>query len=275
MSDAALEQILRRDRAIVLAALVGLAGLAWAYVLWLAADMDMGGMDMTGFRMIPAGVGIMTPAIAPWSAFEFSLVFLMWAVMMVGMMTPAVTPMVLIHARVGRQAAARRAPFPPTAWFVLGYLSLWVLFALAAAGAQWAFERASLLTPTMEPATDVLAGIILVVAGLYQWTAVNDVCLAQCQAPLAFIHSHGGFRPDAAGAVWLGIRHGAYCVGCCWALMTLLFAFGVMNILWIAGLSAFALLQRVIPGGRLLARATGIAMLAGGVWLLAGALQQP
>jgi predicted metal-binding membrane protein len=273
MSDAAIERLLRRDRAIVLAALLGLAALAWAYILWLASDLDMGGMDMAGFRMIPAGIGIMAPAILPWTGFEFGLVFAMWAVMMIGMMTPAGAPMVLIHARVARQAASRELPFPPTAWFVLGYLAIWVLFAFAATTAQWAFERASLLTPTMESATGTLAGVILLVAGLYQWTPAKDVCLAQCQAPLAFVHSHGGFRRDRGGAFWLGIRHGGYCVGCCWTLMLLLFAFGVMNVLWIAGLSAFALLERIIPAGQLVARAAGVVMVAGAAWILAGAFR--
>jgi predicted metal-binding membrane protein len=272
MSDAALDQLIRRDRVIILAALFGLVALAWAYVLWIAADIDMGAMDRTGFRMIPAGIGIMAPALAPWSGFEFAIVFVMWTIMMVGMMAPSVAPMVLIHARVARQAAFRQTPFPATAWFALGYLAAWLTFALAAATAQWGLERASLLTPTMESATDTVAGLILLVAGIYQWTPAKDVCLAQCQAPLAFIHRHGGFRRDAAGALSLGIRHGAYCVGCCWALMTLLFAVGIMNVLWIAGLAVLVLLEKISPAGRLISRIAGVAMMASAAWLLAGGL---
>jgi predicted metal-binding membrane protein len=111
MTDAALETVLRHDRAIVAGALFLLAGLAWAYMLWLAADMDMGGMDRSGFRMIPAGMALMMPTTAPWNATEFAFVFAMWAVMMVGMMTPSATPMILIYARVGRQAAQQGKPF--------------------------------------------------------------------------------------------------------------------------------------------------------------------
>ena len=122
MSDVALEAVLRRDRAIVAGALFLLAALAWAYVLWLAADMDMGGMGMSGFRMIPAGMALMVPTTAPWNATEFAFVFVMWAVMMVGMMTPSATPMILIYARVGRRAAQQgsrspRAPGLPAAIF--------------------------------------------------------------------------------------------------------------------------------------------------------------
>jgi predicted metal-binding membrane protein len=162
--------VLRRDRTIIVSALVLLLALAWAYVLWIAADMAMGGMDMTELRMIPAGIGIMAPALAPWSPFEFFLVFLMWAVMMIGMMTPSATPMILIHARVGRQTAAQHKPFVATAWFAGGYLAAWMAFALVATYAQWALERAFLLTSTMQSATNILGGVVLVISGLYQWT---------------------------------------------------------------------------------------------------------
>ena len=128
MAEAALETILRRDRVIVATALVLLTVLAWSYVLWLAVDMDMGGMDMTGFRMVPAGLGIMAPASAPWRIIEFAFVFVMWLVMMVGMMAPSAAPMILMYARAGRQAATSGAPFAPTGWFVAGYFLAWTGF---------------------------------------------------------------------------------------------------------------------------------------------------
>src|SRR5499425_469598 len=131
MTDTALETVLRRDRLVVAGALGALVALAWAYVLWLAADMDMGGMDMTGFRMIPAGIGIMAPANAPWKAIEFAFVFAMWAVMMVGMMAPSAAPMVLMYARVGRQGRAEGKPFAATGWFAAGYFLAWIGFSLA------------------------------------------------------------------------------------------------------------------------------------------------
>src|ERR1700722_541721 len=137
MTDTTLETGLRRDRLVVAGALAMIAALAWGYVAWLAADMDMGGMDMTGFRMIPAGIGIMAPALAPWHWFEFALVFVMWVIMMIGMMTPSAAPMILIYSRVGRQALVQGRPFAATGWFAAGYLAAWTGFSLVATGAQW------------------------------------------------------------------------------------------------------------------------------------------
>src|SRR5215467_15777389 len=130
MTDSSLEAVLRRDRLIVAGALAAIVVVAWAYVLWLAADMDMGGMDMTGFRMIPAGIGIMAPANAPWKGIEFAFVFAMWAVMMVGMMAPSAAPMILMYARVGRQGRAEGKPFAPSGWFAAGYFLVWTGFSV-------------------------------------------------------------------------------------------------------------------------------------------------
>lgn len=264
----ALEAVLRRDRAVVIAALAVITSLAWADIIWLADDMAMDGMDMTGFRMIPAGRGLMMPASAPWQPLEFAYVFVMWAVMMIGMMTPSVAPMVLIYARVGRQAIASGRPFAPSGWFAAGYLIAWFGFSLAATFAQWLLERAALLTPMMESASALLGGIVLIAAGIYQWTPIKGACLSYCQAPLTFIMRHGGFRPDAGGALVLGLRHGLYCIGCCWALMLLLFIGGVMNVLWIAALAGLVLLEKALPFGQFVSRIAGCGFVAGGAWLL-------
>ena len=210
-STSVLEAVLRRDRAIIIGALGVLTVLAWADLVWLADDMSMGGMDMTGFRMIPAGQSLMMPASEPWTPIEFVYVFLMWAVMMIGMMTPSAAPMILIYARVGRRAVMDGTPFAATAWFVGGYLLAWIAFSLAATSAQWALERATLLTPMMASASNILGGVVLVFAGLYQWTPLKDACLFHCQAPLTFILRHGGFRGDLAGAdARLASRHLLY-----------------------------------------------------------------
>src|SRR5689334_20333115 len=145
MTDGTLQAVLRRDRLVVAAALGLIAALAWGYVLWLAADMDMGGMDMAGFRMIPAGIGIMAPANAPWQAIEFAFVFAMWTVMMVGMMAPSAAPMILMYARVGRQGRTEGKPLAATGWFAGGYFLVWIGFSLAATLVQWAIERGALL----------------------------------------------------------------------------------------------------------------------------------
>src|SRR5579863_3435584 len=268
MSGSVLEAVLRRDRVITIAALGVFMLLAWADLAWLAGDMAMGGMDMTGFRMIPAGQGLMMPASVPWKPIEFGYVFAMWAVMMIGMMTPSVAPMILIYARVGRQAAVEGKPFAATAWFAGGYLLAWTAFSLAATSAQWALERAALLTPMMASASNVVGGVVLIVAGLYQWTPLKEACLSHCQAPLTFILRHGGFRGDPVGALTLGLRHGLYCIGCCWALMVLLFVGGVMNLVWIAALAILVLLEKVIPRVQIIARLAGLAFMAGGGWML-------
>jgi predicted metal-binding membrane protein len=268
VSETALEAVLRRDRAIVIAALAALTALAWADLVWLAQDMKMDGMDMTGFRSIPAGRGLMMPVDAPWQPIEFGYVFAMWVVMMIGMMTPSVAPTILIYARVGRQAIAQNKPFAASGWFVAGYLIAWTLVSLFATVLHWGLERSGLLTPMMESASKVLGAVILILAGLYQWTPLKKACLSSCQAPLAFIMRHGGFRSDARGALALGFRHGIYCVGCCWALMALLFVGGVMNLLWVAVLAILVLVEKALPFGWIVGCLAGAVFLAAGLWLL-------
>jgi predicted metal-binding membrane protein len=268
MTDSALEAVLRRDRLVVAGTLAVVVALAWAYVLWLSADMDMGGMDMTGWRMIPAGTGLMAPANAPWKAIEFAFVFAMWATMMVGMMAPSAAPMILMYARVGRHGSTHGKPLAATGWFAAGYVLAWLGFSLAATIVQWAIERAALLDSRMANVSNLLGGIVLIATGIYQWMPLKDVCLVQCQTPLQFLMRNGGFRSDVPGCLLLGLRHGAYCVGCCWALMALLFVGGVMNVLWIALLSMLVLLEKLTPFGRWIARATGVVCVAAGLWML-------
>jgi predicted metal-binding membrane protein len=191
----------------------------------------------------------------------------MWWVMMVGMMIPAAAPMILIYARVARQARGRGTPFAPSAWFALGYFVAWLGFALAATALQWSLERALLLTPMTASLTPRVGGALLIAAGLYQWTPLKDACLAYCQSPLRFIQRYG-FRGERGGAVGLGLRHGAYCIGCCWALMILLFVGGVMNLLWIAGIAALVLAEKIIAI-RFIRHASGLALVAAGAALLA------
>ena len=208
------------------------------------------------------------PAARPWTPATFVFMFAMWAVMMVGMMLPSAAPMLLIHARVARQSMARGRPFAPTAWFAGGYLVSWVFFSAGATVAQWAFDQALLMTPMMTSASPYLGAGILIAAGLYQWSPLKDACLTQCQAPLLFIQRHGGFRRDAPGSLRLGLRHGLYCVGCCWTLMALLFVGGVMNVLWIAAIAIFVLLEKAVPASRLVSRLAGTALVAAGVYML-------
>lgn len=286
MTGTALETLLRRDRAIVMAALAIVTAISWVYILWLASAMDMapapsGSMDMgagmdTDMPMdMPmnmdegAMMSMATVAVRPWSVATFVYAFVMWAVMMVGMMVPSATPMILLYARVGRQAAQQGKPFAPTGFFAGGYLIAWTSFALVAVLGQWLLDRALLLTPALSSASQVLSGAVLVAVGLFQWTPLKDRCLRQCRAPLLFIQDHGGFRREAGAAFGLGLRHGLYCVGCCWALMALLFVGGVMNVLWVAAIAIFVLAEKVVPGGRLVSRVAGAALVMAGLWQLA------
>jgi len=260
------QAVLRRDRVVIILALALLTLLAWGYLLWLSIDMSMGGMEMTGFRMIPAGMALMVPAHTPWLAMEFALVFVMWTVMMVGMMTPSAAPMFLMYARIGRHTEAQSRPLAATVYFAIGYFLVWVAFALLATLVQWALERNALLDVTMASTSNVFGALLFLAAGLYQWTRVNEKCLIECQRPFEFVMRHGGYRCDTPGCVMLGLRHGTYCVGCCWALMALLLVGGVMNVLWIALLALLALLERNTSRGLPLARLVGIVLIAGSVW---------
>jgi predicted metal-binding membrane protein len=261
--DAGLAALLRRDRLTVAAALLIVTLLAWAYVLWLAAADDMAGMDMSGMDM-----SAMAPAIRSWAPADFVFMFAMWSVMMMGMMTPSVAPMVLLYAGVGRKASESGSPIASTGWFFAGYLIVWIAFSALATIAQWALTALALLTPMMATSSAVLGGIVLIAVGLYQWTPLKETCLRSCQAPLAFLMSHGGFRDKPLGALRLGMAHGAYCLGCCFALMALLFVGGIMNVLWIAGLTILVLLEKIVPAGRLIPRISGALIGAAGIWLL-------
>ncbi len=262
--DDALGALLKRDRAVVATAMVVITLLAWAYILHLAAGMGAmptGGMAMDGMSEA------MGPAMRAWTPALAATMFAMWWVMMVGMMTPSVAPMILLYAAVGRKAAAGGAAFASAAWFLAGYLAVWTLFSAMATAAQWGLTQAALLTPAMAASSARLGGAVLIAAGAYQWTPAKETCLKACQAPISFLAAHGGFRGDAAGAARLGVRHGLYCLGCCFVLMALLFVGGVMNILWIAGLTVLVLLEKLVPAGRLASRLSGALMVAAGLWL--------
>jgi predicted metal-binding membrane protein len=269
VTDAGFQIVLRRDRFVVLAALMTVTVLAWAYVLHLARQMNMGSMDMNGFRMAVTAAGmVMTPAFQSWSGSEFLFTVAMWVVMMIGMMTPSAAPIILLYARVGRQASLRGKPFAATTWFMSGYLLAWIGFSVVAAVSQWGLDRAAMLTPGMAGASVMFGGIVLIASGAYQWSSFKDRCLIQCQSPIQFIHDQGGFRRSRSGSLRLGMSHGAFCVGCCWALMALLFVGGVMNVLWIALIAILVLAEKVIPTRRLVSRFAGLTLVIAGVWLL-------
>jgi predicted metal-binding membrane protein len=273
VADSALTAVLRRDRIVVTVVLAAITLLAWAYLVWLSSQMatpaalagGMAGMDMSG------GESPLAPAFKAWSAADFAFALAMWSVMMIGMMTPSVAPMVLLYSALGRKAAEGGVQLAATGWFLAGYLATWITFSVVATFAQWALTALALMTPMMATTSAVLGGILLLVVGLYQWSPLKTTCLKACQTPLEFLTAHGGVRAEPIGAVRLGIAHGAYCLGCCVALMALLFVGGIMNLLWIAGLTILILAEKVIPAGRLIPRLSGTLIAAAGIWMLAGA----
>ncbi|MBK5265013.1 MAG: DUF2182 domain-containing protein [Alphaproteobacteria bacterium] len=265
MTGTTLETVLRRDRQAVFAALVVLTALAWGYILWHTRHMAMPAAEMPGMDM--AGM-TMAPEIHAWTATDFLFSFLMWAVMMAGMMMPSAAPTILLYARVGRQAELQQKPFAATGWFAGGYLLAWTIFSAAATGLQAGLARTALLTPMLASANDLIGGGLLIVAGLYQWSPLKNLCLTNCRAPFQFIQQHGGFKRDALPSLGMGFRHGIYCIGCCWALMLLLFVGGVMNIVWIAGLSILVLLEKAMSDGRNVSRVVGLALIIGGISLI-------
>jgi predicted metal-binding membrane protein len=187
--------------------------------------------------------------------------------MMVGMMTPSATPMVLLYAQIRRRAVAEGYAMAGAGWFFGGYLIAWMLFSLAATIGQWALERAALLTGSMELTSRPLAAAILFVAGCYQFSPLKTACLSHCQSAFSFIQRQGGFRRTIKGVLALGLRHGAFCVGCCWALMLVLFAVGIMNAIWLAAVASFVLLEKLLPATKLPSHVAGATLLLGAMWM--------
>jgi predicted metal-binding membrane protein len=254
--DRVIETALRRDRAILVVSLCALAAIAWLY-LWREADI----MDRMMAGELPMA---MQPTAA--SAVTLLLAFLMWAVMMVGMMLPSAAPMILFYAAMVRRNSERGTQLPAAWIFTAGYLLVWTAFSMAATGLQVLFEALSVASSMMEVSSRWLAGGLLVVAGIWQWSPLKEACLAKCRSPLHFIAGH--WHTGRTGALRMGTIHGLYCLGCCWALMLLLFVGGVMNLLWVALISAFVLVEKLTPPGRLVGRVAGVGFAVAGMYLL-------
>jgi predicted metal-binding membrane protein len=210
------------------------------------------------------------PQVRPWKIIDVLLTFVMWSVMMVAMMVPSATPMVLLYAAVDRKRRVERSPLGGTAFFVLGYLLVWTAFSAGATGVQWGLHSAALLSPMMVSTSNLLGGSLLVAAGLFQLTPLKTACLRHCRTPLHFFM--GEWREGELGALAMGAKHGAYCVGCCWVLMALLFVAGVMNLLWVAVITVFVLVERGVPGGDVVGRVTGMVLIVAGLVIGGGIL---
>ncbi|MGC3875330.1 DUF2182 domain-containing protein [Halomonas sp. GXIMD04776] len=249
----------RRERHVALAGLLAMATLAWLYLGFEAQRMDamMGEM---------AGPGVAEASDGAWSVGPLLLTFVMWTLMMVAMMLPSAAPAILLYGSMTRKSRENASGLPSAWIFAMGYLAVWTAFSLAATVLQAAFETWRLLTPAMSSASTLLSGGLLIAAGIYQWLPFKRACLEKCRAPLQFFLFH--WQPGTRGAFWMGGEHGMFCVGCCWALMLLLFTAGVMNLPWVALIAAFVLVEKLAPGGELIGRVTGVALGIVGIALI-------
>jgi len=252
----ALEKLLKRDRIIIAAGLAVLSLASWGYLFY-----DAWRMRTTGSCCI-----IVTADMRPWLSSELLLLFVMWAVMMVAMMAPAAAPMVLTFAALNRRRRQSQKPYVPTGFFLLGYLIAWTIFSALATVAQRFMHGAALLSPAMVSTSAAFGAGILIVAGIFQLTPLKHACLSQCRTPLSFIMTE--WREGIGGALWMGLKLGAFCLGCCWVLMLLLFVTGVMNLVWVGVITAFVLVEKMAPAAKWVSRAGGIALIAWGAWLL-------
>ena len=256
----------RLDRLLISAALVLVTALAWAYLV--ALDRQMSASMEYDTMMADMGMSMDRP----WSAADVVFTFAMWVVMMVGMMATAAAPVLLLFA-AARRARGEQGLALAVLTFGAGYLLVWVGFSAVATLAQWALHEGAMLSPAMAASSPRLGGVILIAAGAYQLTPWKGACLAHCRSPLGFLMTH--WRNGATGALQMGSRHGVFCLGCCWALMCVLFVVGVMNLVWVAALAALVLIEKTGPLGTVVARVAGVAMVIAGLWLGAGASQNP
>lgn len=249
----------RWESLLTLASLLGLCALAWLALLHL---MDGQMAAMSGAEMAVMALEQAQPK--SWTANDLLLMLTMWIIMMVAMMLPSALPMILLYQKVVSPRGSVGSY--ESCVFTCAYLLIWVGFSLAATLAQWALAQGALLSPMLNVYQPSVGGAILLAAGLYQWLPLKQSCLTHCRSPLHFIMHH--WQPGLAGAWRMGLRHGLYCLGCCWVLMALLFVFGVMNLFWIALLSAFVLLEKLLPYGDAFGKLTGVLLLAWGLHLL-------
>jgi predicted metal-binding membrane protein len=248
--DALGEGVIKRDRLVVVSGLVGVVALSWACTVYLAWDMQHSEEALCGMSQL--------------------LMFTMWVIMMAAMMVPSAAPVILIFAAVNRKRREQERPFVPTGVFLLGYLVVWGGFSAVVTLLQWRLHETALLTPMMASASPLLSGATLMAAGIFQFTPLKHVCLQHCRSPLGFLLTN--WRDDFRGVFRMGLQHGTYCLGCCWLLMALLFVVGVMNLVWLAVLTVFVLLEKIAPAGLRLSRVTGLLLIGGGLWVVAEAV---
>jgi predicted metal-binding membrane protein len=262
-NSSVIETIVKRDRMIVIVGIVVVVVLSWVYIL-LGAGMGMTTFEMTAITKSSTTL-IMQPAI--WTPIYAMFMFFMWWVMMIAMMIPSASPMILLFATINRKQREKGFPFFSTGIFAGGYLIAWGGFSLLATAVQWGLEQVGLMSAVLAVTSSLFGGLLLIAAGVYQFTPLKQAFLRHCRTPIQFVTHH--WRNGPVGALLMGIHHGVFCLGCCWTLMALLFVGGVMNLFWIVGLSIFVLLEKTIPAGHQLGSLGGIGLIVWGVWMIA------
>ncbi|RFB80450.1 DUF2182 domain-containing protein [Methylovirgula sp. 4M-Z18] len=267
MSDAMLERALARDRWIVGGCVALAAAVAWAW-LW-RQSLEMTGNSMAASSMPDMDMGgammVSTSDAGPY----LISAFIMWFLMMIAMMLPAAAPMILLYGGLARNARAKGATFAPTFVFAGLYLAVWAGFSGLAAITQWLLVRSGVVSQmTLSLGDQRIAGTLLMAAGLYQLTPLKRYCLESCRSPLSFLMRL--WAPGWRGAIRLGLAHGMYCLGCCALLMSLLFAFGVMNLSWVAALALFVVVEKILPLGVRFGYGMGIAAAISGAAMVVG-----
>ena len=242
---------INRDRALLLGGAASITGVAWLYMVRVATRMEASGH----FHLH--------------TAVDAEALFVMWAVMMVAMMLPSTLPFVFAFSAEQGRRRAKQMTVVPAAFLVAGYLSLWIVFSGACAALQQVLHRQALLSPMMSATSSVFSGSILIAAGVYQWTPMKNACLRHCRSPLSFLLSD--WREGTDGAFRMGADHALFCIGCCWMLMMLPFAAGVMNLMWMAGITVLLMLEKAAPGGQWMGRICGALLaLLGGYTIISG-----
>jgi predicted metal-binding membrane protein len=250
-----LTSLVARQDVLLVGGLAAVTAVSWLYLFRLAQDMD--GMGHCAEMMMPGADGM-----------SIGWILAMWVVMMVAMMVPTAAPMTLLYARFCRGHSPSVPAVLPTSLFLVGYVVAWTLFSAAATALQVGLQRIAVMSlMDMKLVSPAAGGVILIVAGLFQWTSWKNACLSRCRSPIGFFMTE--WRDGTGGAFVMGLHHGLFCLGCCWALMLLLFVLGTMNMLWIAALTALVLIEKVAPHGDLVARAVGVAMVGVGMWMIA------
>ena len=248
----------RHDQIAVVALVLIVAAAAWAFTIHQAMMMDA--MEAAMWRDMNMSMNGMEPS---WTRLDALLLMVMWSAMMAAMMLPGASPMIMAFAAINRRRRERSAPYVPTAVFLLGYLTAWTVFSVLATALQWLLQWTGLLTTMMQSASYYWSGALFFAAGVYQFSPLKDRCLTYCRSPDGFILSE--WRDGNLGAVIMGLRHGTFCMGCCAALMLLLFAVAVMDLRWVAALTALVTAEKLLPRPHFWRVAIGTSLLAASV----------